>query len=131
MDILFEKGIPGFENYNTFLFEEIKENKNFISMISKDDLNVGFVCVSPFDIKKDYEIELNEDTINELNIKDYKDVLVLSLITLGNSIDTSTVNLRAPIIININNNRGKQLILEDTKYNIKEPLTGSENNASN
>ncbi|CEI72242.1 MULTISPECIES: flagellar assembly protein FliW [Romboutsia] len=131
MDILFEKGIPGFENYNTFLVEEIKENKNFISMISKDDLNVGFVCVSPFEIKKDYEIELNEDTINELNIKDYKDVLVLSLITLGNSIDTSTVNLRAPIIININNNRGKQLILEDTKYNIKEPLTGSENNASN
>lgn len=131
MDILFEKGIPGFENYNTFLVEEIKENKNFISMTSKDDLNVGFVCVSPFEIKKDYEIELNEDTINELNIKDYKDVLVLSLITLGNSIDTSTVNLRAPIIININNNRGKQLILEDTKYNIKEPLTGSENNASN
>ncbi|WP_092926917.1 flagellar assembly protein FliW [Romboutsia hominis] len=131
MDILFEKGIPGFENYNTFLVEEIKENKNFISMISKDDLNVGFVCVSPFEIKKDYEIELNEDTINELNIKDYKDVLVLSLITLGNSIDTSTVNLRAPIIINISNNRGKQLILEDTKYNIKEPLTGSENNASN
>ncbi|MDB8792339.1 flagellar assembly protein FliW [Romboutsia sp. 1001216sp1] len=131
MDILFEKGIPGFENYNTFLVEEIKGDKNFFSMISKDDLNIGFVCVSPFEIKKNYEIELNEDTINELRIKDYKDVLVLSLITLGNSIDTSTVNLRAPIIININNNRGKQLILEDTKYNIKEPLTGSENNASN
>ncbi|WP_195937886.1 flagellar assembly protein FliW [Romboutsia sp. 1001713B170131_170501_G6] len=131
MDILFEKGIPGFESYNTFLVEQIKEDKNFFSMISKDNLNVGFVCVSPFKIKKDYEIELNEDIINELNIKDYKDVLVLSIITLSNSIDTSTVNLKAPIIININNNRGKQLILEDTKYNIKEPLTGSENNASN
>ncbi|MCA9748578.1 MAG: flagellar assembly protein FliW, partial [Romboutsia sp.] len=31
-------------------------------------------------------------------------------------------NLKAPIIINIKNNRGKQLILQDDKYKIKEPL---------
>ena len=57
-----------------------------------------------------------------LGIKDEKDVLVICLITLGKSLKDSTANLKAPIIINIKNNRGKQLILQDDKYKIKEPL---------
>ena len=63
-----------------------------------------------------------DEFIKELDIKDEKDVLVICLITLGKSLKDSTANLKAPIIINIKNNRGKQLILQDDKYKIKEPL---------
>ena len=56
------------------------------------------------DIKKDYEIDLDDEFIKELDIKDEKDVLVICLITLGKSLKDSTANLKAPIIINIKNN---------------------------
>ena len=122
MEILFEKGIPGFENYRYFNVNIVEGNKKIYNIVSKEDSNVGFISISPFDIKKDYEIDLDDQFIKELDIKDEKDVLVLCLITLGKSLKESTANLKAPIIINIKNNRGKQLILQDDKYKIKEPL---------
>ena len=122
MEILFEKGIPGFENYRYFNVNIVEGIKRFYHIVSKEDSNVGFISISPFDIKKDYEIDLDDQFIKELDIKNEKDVLVLCLITLGKSLKDSTANLKAPIIINIKNNRGKQLILQDDKYKIKEPL---------
>ena len=122
MEILFEKGIPGFENYRYFNVNIVEGNKKIYNIVSKEDSNVGFISISPFDIKKDYEIDLDDQFIKELDIKNEKDVLVLCLITLGKSLKDSTANLKAPIIINIKNNRGKQLILQDDKYTIKEPL---------
>ena len=122
MEILFEKGIPGFEDYKYFNVNIIKDNEKFYSIVSKEDDNIGFISISPFDIKKDYEIDLDDEFVNELDIKSEKDVLVLCLITLGKTLKDSTANLKAPIIINIKNNRGKQLILQDDKYKIKEPL---------
>ena len=122
MEILFEKGIPGFENYRYFNVNIVEGNKKIYNIVSKEDSNVGFISISPFEIKTDYEIDLDDEFIKELDIKDEKDVLVLCLITLGKSLKDSTANLKAPIIINIKNNRGKQLILQDDKYKIKEPL---------
>ena len=122
MEILFEKGIPGFENYRYFNVNIVEGNKKIYNIVSKEDSNIGFISISPFDIKKDYEIDLDDQFIKELDIKNEKDVLVICLITLGKSLKDSTANLKAPIIINIKNNRGKQLILQDDKYKIKEPL---------
>ena len=122
MEILFEKGIPGFENYRYFNVNIVEGIPRFYHIVSKEDSNIGFISISPFDIKKDYEIDLDDEFIKELDIKDEKDVLVICLITLGKSLKDSTANLKAPIIINIKNNRGKQLILQDDKYKIKEPF---------
>lgn len=122
MEIMFKKGIPGFEEYKYFRLSNIENNKNLKMITSKDDLNIGFVSISPFEVKKDYEINLSDEIINELNIEKPEDVLVLNIITLGKTLETSTVNLKAPLIINIKNNKGKQLILQDDKYKIKEPL---------
>ena len=122
MEILFEKGIPGFEDYKYFNVNIIKDNEKFYSIVSKEDDNIGFISISPFKIKEDYEIDLDDEVVKELDIKTEKDVLVLCLITLGKTLKDSTANLKAPIIINIKNNRGKQLILQDDKYKIKEPL---------
>lgn len=122
MEILFENGIPGFEEEKYFEISEMKDNDKFKLITSKENSNIGFVGISTFEVKKDYEIDLSNDTINELKIEDPKDVLVLGLITLGKTLEKSTVNLKAPVIINIKNNKGKQIILQDDRYSLKEPL---------
>ena len=122
MQIFFEKGIPGLEKYREFEIHQVESNEKFKQIISIEDSNIGFIAISPFEIKKDYELNLSDDVIKELQIDSPKDVLVLSLITLGKTLEKSTVNLKAPVIINIKNNKGKQLILQDDKYNIKEPF---------
>lgn len=131
MEIIFEKGLPGFEDYKNFKISEVKDNQSFKIINSTKEENIGFIAISPFDIKKDYEIELDEETLKLLKIETHEDVLILNLVTLGKTLADSTVNLKAPIIINIKNNKGKQLILQNDIYKIKEPLTGSDRNVSN
>ncbi len=131
MEILFEKGIPGFEEHKTFKIYEIEDNQKLKMITSTKDSNIGFVTISPFEVKLNYEINLTDEIIKDLQIKKPEDVLVLNIITLGRTLEKSTVNLKAPIIINIRNNKGKQLILQEEKYEIKEPLIGSDKNVSN
>ena len=122
MKIFFENGIPGLEEYKEFEISQLGTSNKFKMITSVEESNIGFVAVSPFEVNKDYEIDLNDEIIKELKIKEPKDVLVLNLITLGRTLEKSTVNLKAPVIINIKNNKGKQLILQDDKYSVKEPL---------
>ena len=131
MKLVFEKGLPGFENYKNFEINEIEENQKFKVINSIDDKNIGFIAVSPFDIKKDYEIKLDDDTINSLKIDKPEEVLLLNIVTLGKKLENSTVNLKAPLVMSVKNKLGVQLILQDDKYNIKEPLIGCGKDVSN
>ena len=40
MEILFEKGIPGFEDYKYFNVNIVKDNEKFYSIVSKEDDNI-------------------------------------------------------------------------------------------
>mgnify|MGYP003373840912 CR=1 FL=1 len=73
MDILFEKGIPGFESYKHFTINKVEENEKFYMINSKEDSNIGFVSVSPFEIKNNYEIDLNDEFTKVLNIESPED----------------------------------------------------------
>lgn len=131
MDIQFKKGIPGFENLNNFKILDLEDNKQFKILQSMEEKNISFVVTSPFEIYKEYVIDLNDEIIRELEIKNSEDVLVLSIITLGETLEKSTLNLKAPLIINIKNNLGRQLILQSEKYETKHPLMRSEKYVSN
>lgn len=130
MEVFFKRGIPGVDHLRRFKLEEIKDNEKF-TIISSLEKQISFVAVSPFDFYSDYEIHLDEETIKELNIEDSKDVLVLNILTLGNSFNDSTVNLKAPIIINVKNNLGRQYIIQSDTYDTKHPLIRREKDVSN
>lgn len=131
MKVVFEKGLPGFESHKNFEINDIEENQKFKVVNSLDDKSVGFIAVSPFDINKDYEIKLDADTINSLKIDNPEEVLLLNIVTLGKKLEDSTVNLKAPLVISVKNKLGVQLILQDDKYDIKEPLIGCGKDVSN
>lgn len=129
MDIFFKKGLPGFNELREFSIRDLESNPKFKIMQSQEQ--ISFVTVSPFEIYNDYEIDLNDETIKELEIKNPNDVLVLSILTLGKTLNESTMNLKAPIVINIKNNSGKQMILQSENYETKHPLIRSEQIVSN
>ena len=131
MDIRFKKGIPGLEGLKNFKILDLEDNEQFKILQSMEEENVSFVVANPFEIYKEYVIDLNDEIIKELEIKNSEDVLVLSIITLGETLEKSTLNLKAPLIMNIKNNLGRQLILQSEKYETKHPLMRSEKYVSN
>jgi flagellar assembly factor FliW len=120
--ITFKKGIPGFEDLKKFIIFTAEENKLFYILQSIEDMSVGIVLVSPFNVAKEYEFKLDDSKLKELNIKSEEDVLVLNTVTLNSKLEDITVNLKAPMVINIKEKVGEQIILDNIDYPIKYPL---------
>ncbi|MCH4199092.1 MAG: flagellar assembly protein FliW [Clostridium tyrobutyricum] len=120
--ITFKKGIPGFENLKKFILVPAEENSLFGILQSTEDTDIGIVVASPFNVCENYEFDIDDDKISELNIKDNKDILIVNTVTLNSNIENITINLKAPIVINTKYNIGEQLILDNADYPIKYPL---------
>lgn len=120
--INFNKGIPGFTGLTKFIIAPIEDNSIFSLLHSVEDLNIGFVTISPFSVIKKYEFNLSEKIVEDLKIESHEDVLVLATVCINSDIKKITANLKAPIIINIKKKIGEQLILDNEKYLVKYPL---------
>lgn len=121
MDVIFKKGIPGFDSLREFTIKDLEGNEKFKILESRES-EISFVTANPFEIYSDYEVDLNDETIKELEVKRPEDVVILTIITLGRTLESSTMNLKAPLVINIKNNLGKQYIMQNSKYETKHPL---------
>lgn len=120
--ISFKRGLPGFERLKKFIFFPIEDNDVFSILHSIEDDSIGLVVVSPFYVVKDYEFKLDDEKISELKIESNEDVLVLNTVTLNSNAENITVNLKAPIIINIKSKLGEQIILDNPNYFIRHSL---------
>lgn len=119
----FKDGIPAFEDEHEFVILPYDEDSPYYFMQSLKTPDLAFLMTVPFLFFPDYTFEVDDATIEELNIKADDKVLYYSLVTIPNySIRYMTANLLAPIILNTANMQAKQLILDKTDYTTKERL---------
>lgn len=122
--ITFPKGIPSFEEYKQFALlpaDEAEENP-FYFLQSVEEASLCFFLLDPFKFFPDYQVELDEPTINDLEIDSAEDVLIFTMVTAKGSLKEATTNLRGPIVINLKKRLAKQTLLEKGDYLIKQPL---------
>lgn len=119
--IFFKNGLLGFEDLKKFIIFPLKDNDNF-SIIHSVEEDLGIILISPFMVKENYEFKLKENIVEELKIKEPNEVIVYTTVTLNSNIEKITTNLKAPIIINRFSKLGKQIIIDNESYKIKEPI---------
>lgn len=127
--IYFDDGIPGFEGLKSFILLSVDEYTPFKWLQSLDDTNIAFVIIDPKVVVKDYKVEINEETVKLLDIKDLNHILVFAIVVIPDEIEKMTANLKAPIIINAENNKGMQILLDNDDYMIKHPILKELKNA--
>ncbi len=115
-------GIPGFEHLRRYVLLTHRENHPFLWLQAVDDGRIAFVVVNPFLFQVSYEPEIPDDVVRKLSIGKEEDVVVLVIVTIRKDPFRLTANLRAPIVVNGNNRRGMQVILEDHEYPIQFSL---------
>lgn len=120
--IIFKQGIPGFEDENEFIIYKEDNDNPFAYLQSINNSSLTFMITNPFLFYSDYQFELDETSKEELNIKNQEDVNVWGLISLSDEIKNTTINLKAPIIVNVNSKIGKQYILHNLEYQTKTLL---------
>ena len=117
--IFFESGLPGFEELEEFVLLPFAEESPFIIMQSVKNPDVAFVTVEPGNLISDYEFEISDRVEKSLKIESVSSLLILNIITLKDKIENSTANLSAPIVINLEEKLGRQVILDDQRYNVR------------
>ncbi|GAA0484833.1 flagellar assembly protein FliW [Salinibacillus aidingensis] len=120
--ITFENGLPGFQDEQEYTLLNLPDNQAFQILQSVHTRELAFVLTVPYFTYQDYEFDLDQGTVSQLEIEKPEDVTVYSIVTLHDSLKNSTLNLQAPVVINVKNNRGKQVVLTDTNYKTKHPL---------
>jgi len=116
--IFFEEGIPAFENLKKFVI--VKEDQSpFYWLQSVEDKDIAFVIINPFEIKPDYEFDLPDEIVNKLEITSAEDVAVFCIVVIPEDVKQTRVNLKAPVIINVNKRKGMQYLLDDERYPLR------------
>ncbi|PAV31018.1 flagellar assembly protein FliW [Virgibacillus profundi] len=120
--IQFPAGLPGFINETGFVLLDLPDNPVFQILQSVSSADTAFIVTNPYHIYRDYSFDLDNNLMESLEISNEKDVTVLTIVTLKKPFQTSTLNLKAPIIINPNSKLGKQYILNVDDYPTKASI---------
>lgn len=117
----FEHGIPGFLDEKQFVLLPLGDTP-FVILQSVKTPSLGFAMIDPFICFKDYDFELDEQSVAQLQLSSEKEVAVYVILTVTDPFDDTTANLQAPIVINVHKRLGKQVILTNTNYKTKHRL---------
>ncbi len=123
--LCFEDGILGFPDLKRFMLihDEESSGDNVISwMQSIDEPGFAMPVIDPLRVYPDYNPEVEDELLKPLGEIAGEELLVLTTVTVPPQIEKMTSNLKAPFIINAENLKACQIILEDEKYLIKYPI---------
>ncbi|RLL83873.1 flagellar assembly protein FliW [Petrotoga sp. HKA.pet.4.5] len=120
--IIFEYGIPGFEDLKQFVLLEPEDTYPIMWLASLEDKKVAFPVTFPQLIRNDYQFALPQDLTEYLELEKPEDAIILSILTIPEKEDEITINLAAPIIISQKNHKGVQYLIENEEYKIRHFL---------
>lgn len=122
--ISFPWGMPGLD-YKEYRLCALSTDSPFFFLQSTHEPEVGLLLVNPFEVHRDYEFDLSDDVVKQLKIENDKQVAVFCTINTSRGIASATVNLLAPVVVNVERMIGKQIVLNDKKYSLQMPLAVS------
>ena len=121
--ITLEAGMIGFPELQKFtlIYDEEKNDSLIRWFQSMDDPQVAFPVIEPSRLFPSYTPTVDNSMLTSLGEMKDESVYLLNTITVPKDIEKMAVNLKAPIVINIDTRKGCQLIVEDD-YAVKRPI---------
>lgn len=118
----FGEGLPGLEEYKKFAILRLDESYPIVWLQSVEDSAVCLPVIDSFLALPDYSFDINDADADELQLNEPEDVQVLSVLVIPDNMEAMTMNLAAPIIINLQNGMAKQIILSNGEHNVRFPI---------
>jgi flagellar assembly factor FliW len=123
------EGMLGFSRLTRYQLVDEEDLRPFLWLQCLDDPNLSFPVVDPHLIDKDYYRLLPAKELASLRIRNRSELLVLAVTILRTGPGESSVNLKAPLLINHARMIGRQIILTESPE-IRTPVAGRLANAA-
>jgi flagellar assembly factor FliW len=119
-DILaFKDGPLGFEGLTRFSIVDPGDATLILWLQSTEDPAIAFPILEPKIFKPDYSIKLLLSELNSLNINKIEEVSIYTILTIPQNVTEMSANLKAPIVINNVNKMARQIVLQDSKLDVR------------
>ncbi|MBU7006411.1 flagellar assembly protein FliW [Phosphitispora fastidiosa] len=112
-------GLPGFEDNTKYALLDHDEKSPYKWLQSLENSELAFVVMEPFVFFADYQFELSQNDIRELEVARPEDVAVLVILVIPENPTEMTANIKAPLVINMAKMKGKQIVLNNEAYPVK------------
>ena len=124
--ITFPGGIIGFPDLKQFtlLYDETKPQAAIKWLQSLDEPVFAMPVMDPLVVKADYDPMVEDELLKPLGELNPEEILVLVTVSVPSDLTQMTVNLQAPIIVNAENRKAGQLIVDNNggEYPVKFPI---------
>jgi flagellar assembly factor FliW len=115
-------GLIGFPELKRYVLLDHDKDSPFKWLQSLDDGAIAFVLINPLLFKPDYTVEVTEAEVLDLSLTAEEDAVISVIITIPNNPQNMTANLKAPLVFNLKNRRGKQLVLSNSQYTTRHNI---------
>jgi flagellar assembly factor FliW len=116
------EGILGFENLKNFFFIDPNDQTLILWLQSKEEPALAFPVIEPKIFNPDYTLKLLPSELESLELKDLSDASVYCILTIPKQVTEMSANLKAPLIINNKTKKGRQIVLQDNKLEVRAPI---------
>jgi len=118
--INFEEGILGFPAQHEYALIQTGEGSGFYWLQSVCTRDLAFVVCDPRLFVADYQVPVKLDELKTIDLTQPEDAQVFVIVNKVGELLTG--NFQGPLVINVRNRNGRQLVLSDKRYSTRHPL---------
>jgi flagellar assembly factor FliW len=120
--ITIPQGILGFPDYKNFCLVDPADDTFILWLQCLDNTQLVFPVLEPKIFFPEYVVRLSAAELRDLNLASINDSAVFTILTIPAELSQMTANIKAPLVLNLKEQIGKQVVLQENEYNIKHPM---------
>lgn len=123
--VTFENGIIGFPEMKRFALLHDEERGTDVGirfLQSLDEPAFAMPVMNPLIVRPDYDPQVDDQLLAELGEINADNLLVLVTVSIPGELQKMSVNLQGPIVINVEQHKACQIIVDNSDYPVKYPI---------
>jgi len=120
--IHFDEGLIGFSECKDFVLMENEALAPFRLLQSVEMPDVGFLVLEPTMLVSNYYDRVPNRDWEAVSVNGATKPLAFVIVVIGSTPETSTGNFQAPLLVNYDKMIGKQVILTDSEFSVRQSL---------
>ena len=117
------EGILGFSDARRYVVLDIRKGSSLKWLLCVDRPELALVVTDPYAWFPDYKMPLADSDTAAIAFREEDEMSVMAVVTLrGRRREDTTLNLRAPVVVNLRTLLGRQVVLSEDRWGIRVPL---------
>ena len=117
--INFKEGLLGFDSLTKFFVVDPGDQTLILWLQSVEDAGTAFPMIEPKIFQADYSVKLLPAELTSLELESLNEASVYTILTIPQVVTEMSANLKAPIIINNKTKFARQIVLQDSKLEVR------------